>query len=235
MSVSAPMAVPPAPDRFGRALLVAFLLEALGIALLVSFAHPAPQPAPVARVRVHLAPAPAPPKPLPPPPPPPPPPSVPQPPSPVMPTLAPPPAMPPALPRAPRGVLKPPKHEAPVPARPDQPPPPPPQPPPPPAPSAAAQASATELYAAMLRSRVQANLVVPETLRMLGIDGTTVLTLTVAPDGQLLAATIAKSSGSSAIDKAALATARATRLPPFTAKMPHHPLNFRLLVHLATD
>ncbi len=234
MSASTLMDGMPTGDRFWRALAVAAALEAAGIALLVSLAHQKPQEQPTARVQVHLAAA-APPKPLPPPPPPPPPPAVTQPPVPVLPNLAPPPPLPPALPRAPRGTHKPPPKEAPTPPTAEDAKPPPPPPPPAPPASAAQQATETEIYTAILRRRVQANLVVPETLREMGIDGTTAVTITIAPDGQLLAAQVVQSSGSGAIDRAALATVHATHMPPFTPKMPRRAMTFRLLVRLSTE
>lgn len=226
------------PGRFGLALLAAAVLELAAIALIARMPRPAP-PAPpaAARMVVHaatLAPPtpPAPPPPAPKPPPLKPPPSLP---TPVFP--APPPAPIPLpiirpLPPGPRGAPH---------IRPHQQVPPPPTtaaltpaPPTPPAPvNAAIQATETQLYAARLRAEVQQNLTVPDMVRMMAIDGTSRVSITVAPDGHLVAASLAASSGTASIDRAALASVRASSFPPFTPKMPPHPLTFVLDVHLS--
>jgi len=111
-------------------------------------------------------------------------------------------------------------------------PPPPPPAPVPAAPSAATVASAMMRYAAELNGRVQAGLVVPEDVRMMHLSGHAVVAIRVAPDGQLLGVSIARSSGIGPIDRAALAAVRATRLPAFIGDMPRHPVTFDLTVRL---
>ena len=108
------------------------------------------------------------------------------------------------------------------------------QPPPAPAPaiSAAQQASATELYAATLRTRVQANTQVPQAVTMMHLSGVTTLSIELGPSGQLMAVSVLRSSGVPPIDKAALASVRATTFPPFFEKMPKHPAIFTLQVRL---
>jgi protein TonB len=109
------------------------------------------------------------------------------------------------------------------------------QPPPPPAPavSAAEQASAAELYAATLRSKVQANTQVPEAVTMMHLSGVATIEIELAPSGQLIAVSILRSSGVPLIDHAAMASVRATSFPPFPEKMPRHPMVFTLRVRLS--
>ena len=215
---------PPLPRRQRRlpAILVALVVElALGAAVIRFAARPgavvAPHPTRVRLTMLAPKPKPKPPAPKPPPPKPkPPPPPLPPPPK------APPPPRPKPRPR-PR----------PTPPRPHiaRPPPPPPAPVQA-APSAAAVASATMRYAAALNARVQAGLVVPEDVRMMQLSGRAVVAIRVAPDGQLLGVSIARSSGIGPIDRAALAAVRATRLPAFIGDMPRHPVTFDLTVRL---
>jgi len=215
---------PPLPPRQRRlpAILVALVVElALGAAVIRFAARPgavvAPHPTRVRLTMLAPKPKPKPPAPKPPPPKPkPPPPPLPPPPK------APPPPRPKPRPR-PR----------PTPPRPHiaRPPPPPPAPVQA-APSAAAVASATMRYAAALNARVQAGLVVPEDVRMMQLSGRAVVAIRVAPDGQLLGVSIARSSGIGPIDRAALAAVRATRLPAFIGDMPRHPVTFDLTVRL---
>ena len=87
-------------------------------------------------------------------------------------------------------------------------------------------------YAAQLNARVQARLVVPEDVQMMHLTGRTVVAIRVAPDGRLVAVSIARSSGVGPIDRAALAAVRATNLPPFLGDMPRHPVTFTLTVRL---
>ena len=109
----------------------------------------------------------------------------------------------------------------------------PPAPPPPPAPSPAARQAAIDTYAAMLRARVQANARVPDSVRMMHIGGTTVISFRLTPAGHLLSAQVAQSSGIGAINRAALKTVEDTSFPPFTKKMPKHPMTFDVSVHLS--
>jgi protein TonB len=229
-------------DRFLPALGVAILVEA---ALIAAFMH-VPPPAAAVRaahprtVKIQMLAPPAPkPKPLPPPPKP-----VPPPPQPVPKPPPPPPPNPVARPlprpvpiRKPRPLPHPAHRVIHRPMRKPRPLPPvehPLQPPAPPAPavSAAEQANAAELYAATLRGRVQANTQVPEAVAMMHLSGVATLRIELAPSGQLMAVSILRSSGIPPIDRAAMASVRATSFPPFPAKMPRHPMIFTLRVRL---
>ncbi|OYV48808.1 MAG: hypothetical protein B7Z77_09675 [Acidocella sp. 20-58-15] len=111
-------------------------------------------------------------------------------------------------------------------------------PPPPPVaalPDAQVQASAAQLYAAELNARVQSNLVVPASVTMMGLSGTTHLAVTVAPNGSVISVVVTQGSGAPPIDQAAEAAVRAVPLPVFTANMPQHDITFNLTVHLATN
>jgi len=226
------------PDRFGFALIAALLLEAAATLAFVQFANRA---GPVANHRPRimkiqmLAPPPK-PKPLPPPPKPMPPPPKPLPPPPL--PVAPPKPLPPPPPKpVPRPVARPIPRPIPRP-RPVKPAPhivqPRPQPPPPapPAISAAEIENATARYAAIVHSSVQADLQVPEMVTMMHLRGVTTVSIEIAPSGALLGVSVLHSSGAPPIDRAAIASVRTTRFPPFSAKMPHHPIEFTLQVKL---
>ena len=87
-------------------------------------------------------------------------------------------------------------------------------------------------YAAELNAHVQARLVVPQAVQMMHLSGRVVVAIRVAPDGRVIAVSVARSSGVGPIDRAALAAVRATNLPPFQGDMPRHPVTFDLTVHL---
>ncbi|WP_461263078.1 energy transducer TonB family protein [Acidithiobacillus sp.] len=55
----------------------------------------------------------------------------------------------------------------------------------------------------------------------------------LTPSGHLLSAQVAQSSGIGAINRAALKTVEDTSFPPFTKKMPKHPMTFDVSVHLS--
>jgi protein TonB len=107
----------------------------------------------------------------------------------------------------------------------------PPAPPPPPSP--AMQQNAIDSYAAMLRTRVQADTRVPEAVRLMHTSGTAVIAFRLTPSGQLLSAHVAQSSGVGPIDRAALQAVESGTYPPFTKKMPKHDMTFDVRVHLS--
>ena len=90
-----------------------------------------------------------------------------------------------------------------------------------------------DTYAAMLRARVQANAHVPDSVRMMHVGGTTVISFRLTPSGHLISAHIAQSSGIGVINRAALKTVEDTSFPPFTKKMPKHDMTFAVRVHLS--
>ncbi|MHB1581795.1 MAG: energy transducer TonB family protein [Acidithiobacillus sp.] len=70
-------------------------------------------------------------------------------------------------------------------------------------------------------------------LRTGAADGTTTISFRLTPSGHLLSAQVAQSSGIGAINRAALKTVEDTSFPPFTKKMPKHPMTFDVSVHLS--
>ena len=227
--------------------LVAALIVEVVLVVLVASMPPSPVPAArhpqVTRIRM-LAPPPkpkpVPPKPLPPPPKPvqppkphvPPPPPIPKPPLPVpvpkpLPKPVPKPRPKPVVHHRPAPRPKPVAHQVPRPVAPT---PPKPQPVP-----AAVQENALEAYAGSVHVAVQADLKVPEMVKMLHLSGVTELALRIAPSGQLLGVSVIRSSGAPPIDRAALAAVRATRFPPFGATMPHHPITVDISIRLRTN
>ncbi len=109
----------------------------------------------------------------------------------------------------------------------------PPPPPPPPAPSPAVQQAAVQRYAALVRSQVQAQTRVPESVRLMGASGTAVVRFELQPSGQLVWAHLERSSGVGAINRAALAAVKAGDYPPFSKNMPRKPTRFDVDVHIS--
>ncbi len=219
-------------DHFGRALIVGAVLEALMIGGLIysNLSQPVtvkPKPRIIA---IHMI-QPAPPKPK----------SAPPPPKPV---VQPKPIPKPVPKPTPRPIPHPVQHhplppkpllaKTPAPQAPVYTPPvTPPAPPPPPAPSPAARQAAIDNYAAMLRARVQANARVPDSVRMMHVSGTAVISFRLTPSGHLLSAHVAQSSGIGAINRAALKAVEIASYPPFRKKMPKHDMTFNVRVHLS--
>jgi protein TonB len=224
-------------DRFGRALLVAAVIE---VVLLMAFMR-APRPAMVVRPSVvklqMIQPAPVPKAPPAPPKPP-----LPKPPPPVpvtpVPVTPPVPKPLPAVRRAPAAhshprpvVHTPPPPPMPTPVTPS------PLPPAPvmqaPVPSPAVAATALARYTGMVRDIVLSHVVVPAQIEESGLSGTCVLEFVLAPDGTLQSVSVATSSGLHAVDQAALDAIRASGFPAFLPDMPGHALTFTLPVHVS--
>ncbi len=222
------------PDRFGRAVLAAAVLEIFAVAGLFLLPKPAPVvPPSVVQLQV-LAPAPVPvAKPPPPKPPPPLPKPAPAPPLPVAPPLPPPP------PVAHRTVARRIIHHIVHTPPPPQAPPPVPEPPAPvtaaPPVSPLAEQSAMSRYISEVRAIVQGNLEVPQQLIDEDLSSTCVLEFTVGPDGTLLSVSVVSPSGIAAVNQAALDALRGSRLPAFLAGMPAGPHSFTLPVHESGD
>lgn len=215
--------------HFWRALAIAAMIEGVCVFGFVSFSatigskHGPVQPS-VMKISIQQPPPPPPvPKPQPPPPP-----------KPVaQPLPPPPPPKPVARPQPKPLVRKIVPHTIVPPATPTVP-----QPPPAPAPaqpSADIQATAEQLYAAALNARVQSGLVVPQSVQMMGLSGTTHLAVSVAPSGAVLSVVVTQSSGAPPIDQAAMDAVHAASLPPFAADMPQHAITFNLTVRLSTQ
>lgn len=89
-------------------------------------------------------------------------------------------------------------------------------PPPVAQPSLARAAQAVNRYAVMVRTRIQAGLVVPRSVAALGMSGRTTVSFKLTPKGRLVWVRLAHSSGFHLIDRASLAAVRAVSYPPFT-------------------
>ena len=87
-------------------------------------------------------------------------------------------------------------------------------------------------YAAMIRKRIQANVRMPESVRGTHVGGAAVISFGLTPSGHMLTVQVARSSGSSIINRAAMNAVKGVRFPPFTKDMPRHPLTFEVTVNL---
>jgi protein TonB len=105
-----------------------------------------------------------------------------------------------------------------------------------PAPRPVAPAAPTNgipVYGEQIYSIIQSNQNVPAILSEMGLSGTAVIEIVVAPNGKVLSARVAKSSGVPIIDATALDHARNAQLPPFNSEMPDRPRAF--LVPIAIE
>ncbi len=108
-----------------------------------------------------------------------------------------------------------------------------PQPPPDPVqPRSAGRVNPLSLYSAILREQVRAALVVPAIARQMGLSGKTLVIFRLEPDGRMIWARIARSSGSDILDQAALDALHQADFPPFVPRMNHVDTTFELWVHL---
>jgi protein TonB len=106
--------------------------------------------------------------------------------------------------------------------------------PPPPAPSPAARQAAVDLYASKIRSLIQANLRIPEELRLMRLSGVTVVSFELTPQGRFLWARISRSSGIGTVDRTAEKTVGSIIYPAFSRKMPKTDTLFVVDVHIRT-
>ncbi|MHB1543075.1 MAG: energy transducer TonB [Gammaproteobacteria bacterium] len=111
--------------------------------------------------------------------------------------------------------------------------------PPPPAASApprtTGRVNPLAFYSAILREQVRAALVVPAIARQMGLSGKTLVIFRLEPDGQMLWARVARTSGSSILDRAALEALHQADFPPFVPRMKRVDTTFELWVHLNVD
>jgi protein TonB len=90
-------------------------------------------------------------------------------------------------------------------------------------------------YGDQIYSIIQANQAVPDVVAQLGLSGTAIVEITVAPSGHILSAKITKSSGVPLIDQTALQHAQAASLPPFNSQMPQAPHNFLVPIDISPN
>jgi protein TonB len=103
-----------------------------------------------------------------------------------------------------------------------------PQPVAPPAPPT----SGIPIYGSQIHDIIQANQSVPPALAQLGVSGTAIIEITVAPDGSVISARVYKSSGIPLIDQTALDHARQAQLHAFNNQMPSAPQTFIVPVEI---
>ncbi|WP_163098775.1 TonB family protein [Acidithiobacillus ferrianus] len=220
-------------DHFGRALMIGAVIEALMIGGLIYSHLSQPvtvKPKPKIMAIHMIKPAPPKPKPLPPPP---------------KPVVHPKPIPKPLPKPIPRPVPHPVAHhplppkpllaKTPAPRAPVYTPPVTPlAPPSPPAPSPAARQSAVDLYVSEVRLLIQANLRIPEELRLMRLSGMTVVSFELTPQGRVLWAKISRSSGIGAVDRTAEKAVRSIIYPAFSRKMPKTDTLFVVDVHIKT-
>ncbi|MDE8348171.1 MAG: TonB family protein [Acidocella sp.] len=217
--------ISPEPNRFGRALLIAALIEAVCILFMLHTTRPAPVVTPATVQLKILPPAPLPVAVKPPPP-------VPQPPAPKPPPVVPMPVVTPPPPlkhsAIQHHVIQ---HVAP--------------PPPPttspqlpvtpltaaPPPAAVTQQSLLARYIGQVRAIVDSNLVVPQEIIDSENSGDCILAFTISPEGTLLSAHILTPSSIQPVNEAALDALRASHLPAFLPGMNQTPMSFTLPVH----
>ena len=101
------------------------------------------------------------------------------------------------------------------------------------APKPVAPVSGIPVYGSRVYSIIQANQNVPPVLAQLGLSGTAVIGITVAPDGHVVAARVVKSSGVPLVDQTALEHARDAALPPFNDEMPQQPSTFLIPIEIS--
>ncbi len=242
------------PDEFGmgRATAVSLLLVGAmigGLAMLASQHEETPPPPPMQVQMIQLPPeqlaqAPTPPTP-------PPPPDVDTPPPPPL-ALAPPPALPPsrieipkppppkpvAKPRPPRPVPPQPQVARPAPAT-NAPPTtvtssaPPVANAPPPAAAPVDSSSGIGPYRAGLHNLIESHVEVGPQIAALGVSGTAIIEAVIAPDGHLVSAHVARSSGNGLIDKAALAAVQRGGFRPFGNHMPAAPITISVPIEIS--
>jgi protein TonB len=80
-------------------------------------------------------------------------------------------------------------------------------------------------YQRGLHNIIESHVEVGPQIQALGISGTTYIEAVIAPNGQVLSARIARSSGNALIDKAALAAVQRGGFPAFRGRMPTTPIN----------
>ncbi len=106
----------------------------------------------------------------------------------------------------------------------------------PPAPQAAAPRTDGEpIYGSEMHNILEANQSVPPALAQLGISGTAVVHIMVAPDGHVVSARIITSGGNPLIDQTALDHALHAKFAAFNANMPNQILGFDIPIDIEPD
>jgi periplasmic protein TonB len=94
----------------------------------------------------------------------------------------------------------------------------------PPQPAPAVQTSGIQAYMQAMHAVIEQNQNVPPALAQLGISGTAIVAVTLAPNGRVISVRLLKSGGNALIDQTALAHASGADYTAFTGNMPSTPI-----------
>ncbi len=103
------------------------------------------------------------------------------------------------------------------------------------APSAPAPSRPDPSWQGALSAWLQAHKHYPEAARQRGEEGTAAVRFTVARDGHVVSATVARSSGVPALDAAAVAMFKDAHVPPFPPSMQQAEITVTLALHYALE
>ncbi len=90
-------------------------------------------------------------------------------------------------------------------------------------------------YRAGLHNLIQSHVEVGPQIAALGVSGTAIIEAVIGPDGHLISARVARSSGNGLIDKAALAAVQRGGFRPFGAHMPATPITISVPIEISPD
>lgn len=90
-------------------------------------------------------------------------------------------------------------------------------------------------YQSGLHRQIERNMLADRSVSRLGVGGTALIVATIAPDGRLLAAHVARSSGVRAIDLAALGAVERGGFVPFGQHMPAGPISIGVPISVEPD
>ena len=89
-------------------------------------------------------------------------------------------------------------------------------------------------YRAALHRQIKRNMLNNHDVQRLSVSGTAVIEASIAPDGRVLLARIARSSGNRAIDQAALAAVQSGGFAAFGDHMPVEPITISVPIGVET-
>ncbi|MGI3776386.1 MAG: energy transducer TonB [Janthinobacterium lividum] len=88
-------------------------------------------------------------------------------------------------------------------------------------------------YRAGLHNLIESHVEVGPQIAALGVSGTAIIEAVIAPDGHLISARVARSSGNGLIDKAALAAVQRGGFRPFGNHMPAAPITISVPIEIS--
>lgn len=90
-------------------------------------------------------------------------------------------------------------------------------------------------YGAGLHRQIERNILADRRVTQLGVSGTAVIEATIAPDGRVVSARLARSSGTRGIDEAALGAVQRGGFPPFGPHMPAGPITMNVPIGVEAE